>query len=91
MLESIFTSVYNALLNAFNWVISAVRSIGDSAILWIMGLLPADPGGPASVVLFGLDCANAWAPLSEIIGFSSIALTFVVSFLAAKILLKLIP
>jgi hypothetical protein len=90
-MESIFTSFLNALKTALAWFIDLVKSIGDTAVGWIMSIIPSTSTDPNSSIGFAIDAANAWAPISEILGTLAIASTFVISFLVIKILLKLIP
>jgi hypothetical protein len=87
--------ILEALKAAWNWILETLFGFGEMAIEWILSLLPTDANGQVSsgwsVISYGINAANAWAPLDFAITLAFLYVLFVLSFLSVKILLKLIP
>lgn len=88
-------AVLDALQAAWDWIVGLLIGLGQSVIGMVMGLMPQSVqdglASQTSVVGFALSATNAWVPLDYAVTLASMYIVFVVSFLAVKILIKLIP
>lgn len=88
-------TILESLQNFWNWLMDLLAKIGHDAINWILSLLPLDflqkIEDSTSAVGWALQLANAWVPLDIVFSYVLVFVVFIVAWLAAKILLKLIP
>ncbi len=79
----------------WNFIVDQVLGIGSHLIAWIFNILPTDANGQIASgwnsIAFALNAANAWAPLDFAITLAFLFVSFVCSFLAIKVVIKLIP
>lgn len=87
--------ILDAIKNALNWFLDTLLGFGNYVLALVLDLLPTDANGAVtgawSYVQTTLLVANAWVPLDFAISLCLIYVTFVLAFLGAKILIKLIP
>lgn len=94
-IDNIITEILDALKAFGNWMLDLLIGFGQDIIVLILDLLPTDANGTVSsgwsVIESTLIVANAWVPLDFAIGLCPVFLVFVLGFLMAKIVIKLIP
>lgn len=90
-----WTAILEALQAAWDWLVGLLVGFGQYVISQIIGLLPtsvvADVQSQSSTLGFALSAANAWVPIDYAVTLVTAYCVFVVSFLAVKVIVKLIP
>ena len=90
-----FDIIMNAIKSAWEWLLGVVASLVSTVLGWILSLLPSGLDGQISgawsTIAFAIDAANQWAPISEAIAMSVALISFSMSYLGIKILIKMIP
>lgn len=94
-IHNIIAEILNALKAFGLWILDLLIGFGQAVIVLIIDLLPTEANGQVSsgwsVIESTLIIANAWVPLDFAIGLCPVFLVFVLGFLGAKVVIKLIP
>jgi hypothetical protein len=87
--------IKSAMQAFWNWLVTELFTFGDKAIQWILSCLPVDANGAVTsgwnTISFAIQAANAWVPIDLVINLTFIFVTFVITHLALKVVVKLIP
>ena len=89
-----FQLFLDALKAFWDWFLGIILSFGSTILSWILDTIPAI--SPAFVsawntLAFALNAANQWAPITEALQLAVAYVTFTMTYLLIKVLVKMIP